>query len=71
MLAISKTESIKNSLDNKKFGFRICLDLQKSFDTVNHQILLEKLEYYGIQGMAQAISSNRSQYVSVNGNSSN
>ena len=47
---ISMTESIKNSLDNKKFGCGIFLDLQKAFDTVNHQILLDKLEHHGIRG---------------------
>ncbi len=68
---ISLTESIKNSLDNKKFGCGIFLDLQKAFDTVNHKILLDKLEHYGIRGTALAwfssYLSNRSQYVSVNG----
>ena len=68
---ISLTESIKNSLDNKKFGCGIFLDLQKAFDTVNHKILLDKLEHYGIRGTALAWFSsylrNRSQYASVNG----
>ena len=51
---ISLTESIKDSLDNKKFGCGIFLDLQKAFDTVNHQILLDKHEHYGIRGAALA-----------------
>ena len=68
---ISLTESIKNSLDNKKFGCGIFLDLQKAFDTVNHQILLNKLHHYGIRGPALAwftsYLSNGCQYVSVYG----
>ena len=37
---VSLTEAIKNSLDNRKFGCGIFIDLQKAFDTVNHDILL-------------------------------
>ncbi len=71
---ISLTESIKNTLDNKHFGCGIFIDLQKAFDTVNHKILLDKLEHYGVRGTALAwfksYLSNRCQYVSVNGHNS-
>ena len=49
---ISLTETIKASLDKKRFGCGIFIDLQKAFDTVNHDILLKKLEHYGIRGTA-------------------
>ena len=42
-------EKIKESIDNRKFGCGIFIDLKKAFDTVNHKILLTKLEHYGIR----------------------
>ncbi len=71
---ISLTETIKYTLDNQRFGCGIFIDLQKAFDTVNHYILIKKLEHYGIRGTAlhwfQSYLSNRQQYVSINGHSS-
>ena len=71
---VSMTDTIKNSLDNRKFGCEIFLDLQKAFDTVNHSILLMKLKKYGIRGPAlewfKSYLSDREQYVTVNGSSS-
>ena len=50
------------------------VDLQKAFDTVNHKILLQKLENYGIRGKVsdwfRSYLSDRSQYVVINGHSS-
>ena len=47
------------------------VDLQKAFHTVDHQILLAKLSYYGIRGVSndwfKFYLSNRNQYVSIDG----
>ena len=71
---VSLTEAIKNSLDNRKFGCGIFIDLQKAFDTVNHEVLLTKLEHYGIRGTVldwfKSYLTDRKQYVSVNGSNS-
>ena len=43
------TEMIKVSIDSGKFGCGIFVDLRKAFDTVNHEIILTKLEHYVIR----------------------
>ena len=72
---ISLTESIRKNLDEGNIGCGIFVDLQKAFDTVEHDILLSKLEHYGIRGLAnewfKSYLSNRKQYVSINGYDSN
>ena len=71
---MSLTETIKHSIDSGKFGCGIFLDLHKAFDTINHDILLKKMEHYGIRGNVlhwfESYIKGRSQYVTVNGNSS-
>ena len=68
---ISLTESIKSHIDAGSYVAGVFIDLQKAFDTVNHDILCEKLTYYGIRGNCQnlikSFLSNRQQYVSING----
>ena len=59
------------SIENKEFSCCIFLDFAKAFDTVNHEILLSKLEHYGITGIVndwfRSYLSLRSQKVKING----
>ena len=45
---LSITETIKTTLDNNKCGCGVFIGLREAFDTVNHEILLQKLEHYGL-----------------------
>ena len=69
------TETIREALDNGKFACGIFIDLQKAFDTVNHDILINKLNYYGIRGISnnwfKSYLSDRTQFVSIDGHDSN
>ena len=42
--------TILNALNNKTMAGSIFCDLEKAFSSVNHDILLSKLPYYGIRG---------------------
>ena len=68
---INITENIRKVLDDGNIGCGVFVDLQKAFDTVDHQILLAKLNHYGICGVSndwfKSYLSNRNQYVSING----
>ena len=68
---VNITENIRKALDGGNMGCGIFVDLQKAFDTVDHQILPTKLNHYGIRGVSndwfKSYLSNRNQYVSING----
>ena len=71
---VKVVSEITNSLNKRKHSIGVFIDLQKAFDTVDHQLLCTKLEFYGIRGVAyqwiRSYLSNRTQYVSYEGHKS-
>lgn len=63
------TEDIYDSLDKREIVGALFIDLKKAFDTIDHALLLEKIEVYGIRGVAKALIcsylSDRLNYVSI------
>ena len=69
--SISLIKIIKKYLDDGEIVFGVFIDLQKAFDTVNHEVLLKKLKHYGIRSKQndwfRYFLTNRKQYVSMEG----
>ena len=66
---IDITEDIRSAIDGNMFALGVFIDLQKAFDTVDHEILLTKLNHYGIRGAAndwfRSYLNNRKQFVRI------
>ena len=64
-------DTLANAIDNKEYTMGVFIDLSKAFDTVNHEILLAKLQHYGIRGTPlkwfESYLSGREQFVNFNG----
>ena len=68
-------DRITQHLDKGTIPINVYLDLSKAFDTLDHNILLHKLKYYGIEGTAlrlfESYLNERQQYVDLDGTTSN
>ena len=68
---INLTENIRQALDEGHIGCDVFVDLQKGFDIVDHEILLSKLDYYGVRGISnnwfKSHLSDPKQFISING----
>ena len=71
---ISLIDLLQKYLDNDYFVCGVIIDLKKALDTVNHEVFLVKLDFYGISGLAnswlKSFLKNRNQYVNLPGHSS-
>ena len=71
---IEIVEKIRECMESKNYGCGIFIDLKKAFDTVNHEILVQKLEHYGIRGKAlewfNSYLTGRTQFTFCNGKKS-
>jgi len=74
MAILDMYSRISSALDRSEFSIGIFIDLSKAFDTLNHSILLHKLEYYGIRGLPlkwlESYLLNRQQCVCINNTTS-
>ena len=71
-LAISEiSDTLRKAIDKNLYTCGVFLDFSKAFDTVDHKILLGKLNAYGIRGVAlhwfENYLTNRKQYVELGG----
>ena len=69
------TDKVLRDMDEREITLVIFIDLSQAFDTLDHFILIKKLAYYRINGIALewfiSYLTGRSQYVEIDGVSSN
>ena len=69
-VVITLIKDLQSAIENSKFACEVFIDLEKGFDTVNHNILPSRINYYGIRDVTnvwfECYLVNWSQFVSIN-----
>ena len=75
MALLELVDKLSEAADKKLVSIGVFIDLAKAFDTVDHTILLRKLEHYGVRGVPlswfRSYLTNRRQYVMIGQSESN
>ncbi|MFZ2538340.1 MAG: reverse transcriptase family protein [Oscillospiraceae bacterium] len=70
MALLELIDKLTKAVDEKQITIGIFVDLAKAFDTVDHDVLIDKLQFYGIRGVAldwfRNYLTDRKQFVSIN-----
>ena len=69
LASLELIDRLLNQLNDHKIPINLHLDLSKAFDKISHDILLDKLTYYGVTNaslqLLKSYLANRSQYVQI------
>src|SRR5207244_1854908 len=70
MAMLNLHDKVSKAVDKNEISIGVFIDLSKAFDTINHDILIRKLDMYGIRGIPNLLIksnlNNRKQYVNYN-----